>query len=85
MNKGDRDAALADGGGDALHRAEANVAAGEHARHAGLDQIRVAAFVPAPCFHHIAAGQNIAARVTRDFRRQPVRFGVGADEHEQAA
>ena len=83
MNEGDRDAALADGGGDALDRAEANVATGEHARHAGLDQIGVAAFLPATRFDHIAAGENIAARVARDFGRQPSGFGVGADEHEQ--
>ena len=42
VDEGDRHAALADRGGDALDRAEAHVAAGEDARDAGLEQVGVA-------------------------------------------
>ena len=84
MDKGDRDAAFADGGGDPLHGAIAHISAGEHAWHAGFDEIGVAALLPATRFDDVAASQNIATRITRDFRRQPSSFGVGADEHEQS-
>ena len=47
VDEGDRHAALADGGGDALDRAEADVAAGEDAGHARLEQVRVAVERPA--------------------------------------
>ena len=56
----------------------------EHARNARLDQIGVAALLPAARFDHVAASQNIAARITRDFGRQPAGFGVGANEHKQS-
>lgn len=42
MHEGDGHAALADGGRDALDRAEADVAAGEDARNTRLQQVRVA-------------------------------------------
>ena len=48
MHEGDRHAALADGGGDALDGAEPDVAAREDARDAGLEQVRVAVELPAP-------------------------------------
>src|SRR5258708_21171866 len=84
MNKSDGDAAFADGGGYALDRAEANIATGEHAGDAGFDEIGVAALLPAARFDHVAAGENIAARVTSNFWRQPTGFGVGANEHKQS-
>ena len=48
VHERDRHAALADGGRDALDRAEADVPAGEDAGHAGLEQVRVALLLPAP-------------------------------------
>ena len=84
MDKGDRDAALAHRGGDALHGAIAHISTGEHAWHTGFDEIGVAALLPAARFDDVAASQNIATRVTRDFRRQLSSFGVRADEHEQS-
>ena len=74
MDKGDRNAAFADGGATRLTRLEPNVATGEHARYAGFDQIGVAAFLPASRFDHIAAREDIAAWVARDFGRQPASF-----------
>ena len=47
VDEGDGHAALADRGGDALDRAEADVAAREDARNARLQQIRVAIERPA--------------------------------------
>ena len=46
VHEGDRHAALADRGGDALDRAEAHVAAREDARDARLEQVRVAVELP---------------------------------------
>jgi len=47
VHEGDRHAAFADRGRDSLHRAEADVAAGEDARHARLEEVRVALDIPA--------------------------------------
>ena len=46
VHEGDRHAALADRRGNALDRAEAHVAAREDARHARLEQVRVALELP---------------------------------------
>ena len=55
MYEGDGHAALADGGGHALHRAEAHVAAGEDARDARLQEVRVALERPAAGCAHVGA------------------------------
>ena len=71
--------------GDALDRAQAHVAAREDAGDARFEQVGIAVARPAPGLHHVVAGQDIAARVARDLRRQPLGLRVGADEDEQAA
>src|ERR1700732_3985535 len=48
VDERDRDRALADARGDALDRAAAHVAGHEHARHAGLQQERLAGDVSPP-------------------------------------
>ena len=53
VDEGDRHAPLADRGGDALHRREPHVAAGEDARDARLEQVRVAFQRPPPCCAHV--------------------------------
>ena len=73
MHEGDRHAALADGGGDALHRARAHVAAREDARHARLEQVRISVERPAARIADIGAGEHVAAPVERDLGRQPRR------------
>src|SRR5690348_1472635 len=47
VHERNRHAAFADGRRDALDGAQANVAAGEYARHAGFEQIRIAGERPA--------------------------------------
>ena len=86
VHEGDGHAALADRCGDTLDRAEAHVAAREDARHARLEQVRVALELPAPRRRGVGAGEDEAAlRIERDLGRQPVRLRVGADEDEQPA
>ena len=85
MHEGDRHAALADGGGDALDRAEPHVAAGEDAGHARLEQVRVAVERPAPAGAHVRAGEHVAVVVERDLGREPRRLRVRADEDVQPA
>ena len=85
MHEGDRHAALADGGGDALHGAEPDVAAGEDARDAGLEQVRVAIGSPRAGGGHVGAGQHVAVVVERDLGREPRRLGIRADQDEEAA
>ena len=85
MDEGDDHAALAHSGRHALDRAEPDVTAGEDPRHAGLQQIGVAVHRPAAGGAHVGAGEDVAARVQRDLRREPGGLGVGADEDEQAA
>ena len=85
VDEGDRHASFADRRGDTFHLAEANVAAGENARHARLEQVRVAVELPAPGRAHVGAGQDVAMPVQRDLGRQPRCLCVGADEDEEAA
>src|SRR5690348_11753262 len=85
VHERDRHAAFADRRRDALDRAQANVAAGEYARHAGFEQIRVARERPATGPHHVVPGEHVATRVARDGGRQPVGLRIGADEHEESA
>ena len=66
MDEGDRHAALADGGRDALHRAVPDVAAGEDAGDARLEQVRVALELPAPRRSDVRPGQDEAPLVERD-------------------
>src|SRR5437763_987677 len=88
VNECNRHAAFADTRRDALDRAVANVARGENAGNAGLEQIRIARERPRalPSFDEIddvAAGTHITALIPNHRGRQPGGIGVGADEHEQ--
>ena len=85
VDEGDRHAAFADGRGHALDRAEPHVAAGEYARHAGLQQEGIALELPPPGLDHVVAGQHVAPRVAGDLGGQPIGFRVGADEDEEAS
>ena len=85
MHQRDRHAALADGGGNAFHGAEPDVAAREDARDAGLEEVRVAVELPPPGGGHVGAREHVAAAVERDLGRQPRRLGIRSDEDEQAA
>src|SRR3954454_938702 len=85
VHEGDGHAALADRGGDALDRSVADVAAGEDAGHARLEQVRIAPGPQAARLAHVRAGEHEALRVERDLLREPSRLGVGADEDEEAA
>src|SRR5581483_104266 len=80
VHESDRHAALADRGGDPLDRAVADVAAGEDAGAARLEQLRVAVELPLPGGGDVGAGEDIAALVEGDLGRQPRRLGVGTDE-----
>src|SRR5688572_2828245 len=71
----DRDRALADGGGDALDRATAYVAHGEHAGATGLEHAVVAVGG--------ASGENEALLVQRDLPLEPAGVGGSTDQHEQ--
>ena len=85
VDEGDRHAAFADRRGDALDGTEAHVAAGEHARHAGFQQERIAVELPPAGLDHIAAGQHVAAGIPDDRGGKPIRLRVGADEDEQTS
>src|SRR2546430_7568259 len=88
MDECDRYAAFTDARSDALDRAVANVADRENARHAGLQQIRIALERPRAVLlrhkvGHVASGANVTALVANYRRRQPRCRGVGSDEHEK--
>ena len=85
VDEGDRHAAFADRGGNALDRARPHVAAREDAGDARFEQVRIAIVRPAPGFHRIVSGQDIAARIARDLGWQPIGLRVGSDEDEKAA
>src|SRR5262249_12591764 len=85
MHERDCEAALADGGSDALHRARTNVAAREDARHARLEEVPVAIEVPLPLGADVGTREHVAARVERDLGREPVGVRIGADEEEEPA
>src|SRR3954447_23921569 len=70
----DRDRTLADGGGDALDRATADVADGEHALAAGLEHPVVAVGG--------GSGEYEALRVQRDLPLEPAGVGGRTDQHE---
>src|SRR4029453_1007775 len=76
-------AALTDRGGDSFHGAESHVAAGEDARNAGLEEVRVAVELPASGAAHVGAGEHVAPLVECDLGWEPRGFGVRADEDEQ--
>src|SRR5436190_11649048 len=63
VDERDRHAALAYCSRDALDGAEADVAAGEDAGHAGLEEVRVALELPAAGGAHVRAGQDVAVPV----------------------
>src|SRR6478752_6231795 len=72
----DRDRALADGGGDALDRATAYVAHGEHAVAAGLERAVVGV--------DGGSGEHEALPVQRDLPLEPAGVGSRTDQHEQS-
>jgi len=72
VHQGDRHAALSDGGGHALDRAQAHVSAGEDAGEARLEQIGIATLGPAPGSHHLVAGQDASVGIPRDLDVKPV-------------
>jgi hypothetical protein len=59
MHEGDGHAALADGSGDALHRAEPDIATREDARNGGLEEVRVALELPASRGTHIGTREHV--------------------------
>jgi hypothetical protein len=79
----DGQAALADGRSDALDRAGPNVAAGEDAWHARLEEVAVAVEVPFDADADVGAGEHVAARVECDLQRKPAGLRVCTDEQEQ--
>ena len=85
VHEGDRHAALADRCRYPLHGAEPDVAAGEDARDARLEEVRVPFEWPPSGVAHVTAGEHIALEVERDLRWEPRGLGIGADEDEQAA
>ena len=80
MYEGDGHAALADGGGDALHRPKPDVAARKDAGDARLQQVGIAVERPAPRAARVGAREYVAALVERDLRREPCRLRIRADE-----
>ena len=85
VHEGDRHAALADGRRDPLDRPAANVAAREDARHARLQEIRIAVEPPTVRGGRIQPGDDVTAAVECDLLREPSRLGVGADEDVEPA
>ena len=85
VDESDRHAALTDRGGDAFHRAQPHIAAGENPGGARFEEVGIAVMRPAPGLHHVVAGQDISSLITSDVRRQPSGLCVGADENEEAA
>src|SRR6186997_712985 len=85
VHERDRHASLADRGRHALHRRVADVAAGEDAGNARLEQVRVAVERPPARGAHVRARENEAAAVERDLGRQPRGLGVRPDEDVEPA
>ena len=69
MHKCDRHTALPNRRCNAFDRAEPDVAASEYTRHAGLEEVRVAAVHPMPGFRYVIAGQYISAVIARNLGR----------------
>src|SRR6185437_1580692 len=59
MHEGDRHAALADCGGNPLHRTVTHVTTGEDAGHARLQQVRVAVELPPVGCAYVGPGQHV--------------------------
>src|SRR5262249_36320222 len=83
VHEGDRHAALADRRGNALHRAEPDVAAGEDAGDARLEEVRVAVELPPARRPRVEAGEHVSLLVERDLRWEPCGFGICTDEDEE--
>jgi len=84
VDKGDRHAALADGGRRPLDGTQPDISAGEHAWKAGLPQEGVPVEQPPANLDHVVARQNIASRVAGDRVRQPLRLRASPDEARAA-
>ena len=88
MHRRDGAGALADGGGDALHRSAAHVPGGEHPGDRRLERQRFAA-ERLPLRERLRTAMSVPVRrnpsASRSSARQPGCRGVRADEAEQAA
>src|SRR5829696_4588394 len=69
VDEPDRDRALADGGGDAVHRPVADISRGKDSGHAGLEGERAAPERPAPVVFEIRSGVNESAVLSRALPR----------------
>src|SRR5262249_25514508 len=86
MNEIDSHRALTDGGRDPLHRVESHITRREQPGYGRLQRERDACQRPAGAVfavEQIAAGDDEAVLVTRDFITQPVRAWRGPDVHEE--
>src|SRR6266511_1055566 len=80
MDKGDRHAALTNPRSTALDRAEPDIAGGEHAGVASLQQERFTIEPPVRRTRQLAAGADKALGVGLNLRRQPVGARNSPDE-----
>ena len=85
MHEGDRHAALADCGRDALDGGEAHVPAREDAGDARLEEVRIPVERPVPRSAEVGTREDEAMPVERNRGRQPGGLGVGADEDVEPA
>src|ERR1043166_2831043 len=83
MDELDRDRALADGRGDAVHRALPDVPCGEDTRHVGLERERAAFERPGLVVLDIRSSENEPAVPPRELLWEPVSIRVGADHEEE--
>src|SRR4051812_27534356 len=83
VNELDRDRALTDRRGDAVHRAVPDVARREDPGDAGFQRERAACERPTGPAVDVRAGPDEPAGPPRQLVRQPVRGRVGADHHEE--
>ena len=81
MHELDRHRALADGGGDALHRACVDIADGKDAELTRLEEER--SLTAERLGLDIAPGEQEAVLVHRNMAAQPVGVRLGANEHEE--
>ncbi len=83
VNKSNCHAAFAYTGGDPLDRSMPYIPCCEDARHAGFQQVWIAARIPFPESSCLEAGHEIAALIIGDGLRQPVRLRIRPDEDKQ--
>src|SRR3712207_3626594 len=81
VDQRDRHRSLPHGARDALYRARPHVAGYEHARHARLERVRIAAEPPELAWH-VGAGEDEPALVARHDSLEPRRPWSRSDEDE---